>query len=257
MTTPNIPAGLTRDQARAVRDYAARVLADPNYHSAEEVAAARVLLAVLPRPTLADMTANERTECQRMQADVKGYEHPAAIIQTYVTNGSARVMWETLRVEEVSWANITPRPDLPRLQWPGDTPSPSPALPDGWRLADHPDHGRVIVTDDTPGLDGWVYGVFASDMDGTGFDWHPYDPGELTLLDAPAPPNTITLGSKWNDTNALADACEESGRDQITVTDANGYAFIWAYDAEWWEGSAQPIDAPFTIIHTGFDGDDQ
>ena len=66
---------------------------------------------------------------------------------------------------------------------------------------------------------------------------------------------TITLGSKWNNTNALADACEESGRDQITVIDANNYAFVWAYDAEWWEGSAQPTDAPFTIIHTGLEAD--
>ena len=85
------------------------------------------------------------------------------------------------------------------------------------------------------------------------------EPDEPTYLDqeAPAalPESTLALGSKWNDTNALADACEESGRDQITVLDANNYAFIWAYDAEWWKGSAQPIDAPFTIIHTGREAD--
>ena len=254
MTDQTIPANLTRDEAQAVRDYAARVLADPNYHSAEEVAAARVLLAVLPRPTLADMTANERTECQRMQADVKGYEHPAAIIQTYVTNGSARVMWETLRVEEVSWANITPRPDLPRLQWPGEQ-QPAPALPEGWRLADHEKRGRGIVTTENPDLDGRVAFVHRGGYSGFGCSW--CTPDELTYLDTPtpAPPNTIALGSKWNNTNALADACEESGRDQITVIDANNYAFVWAYDAEWWEGSAQPTDAPFTIIHTGLEAD--
>ena len=250
MTNPSIPANLTRDEAQAVRNYAARVLADPNYHSAEEVAAARVLLAVLPRPTLADMTAEERAECRRMQADVKGYENRAAILQPYVKDGSARVMWATLRVEAVSWANITPRPDLPRLEWPGEQQPAALALPPGWKLADHPDYGRVVVTSNTIDADGHVY--FVAPAPGTiGNDWHLCRKDELTYLDTPAQPNTITLGSKWNSTDALADACEESERDQITVIDANGYAFIWAYDADWWEGSAQPIDAPFTIIHTG------
>ena len=56
MTDKTIPAGLTRDQARAVREwaersYAAEVQDETMYH------AARVLLAVLPKPhTLEDMT---------------------------------------------------------------------------------------------------------------------------------------------------------------------------------------------------------
>lgn len=126
MTDKNTPAGLTPNEARAVREWAERA------HAAEvqdeTVAhAARVLLAVLPKhPTLADMTAKERANCHRMQADVKGYENRAVIIQPYWRNGSARVMWAASRVEAVSWAHITPRPDLPRLEWPGDTPAPAP-----------------------------------------------------------------------------------------------------------------------------------
>ena len=183
MTTPNIPA-VTDEQRRLARDWAELVESHPDTWTERLRAAARVLLAVLPRPTLADMTSEERAECQRMQADVKGYEHPAVILQTYVTNGSARVMWETLRVEEVAWANITPRPDLPRLQWPGDkNPAPAPDLPDGWRLADHPDYGRVVVTNDTPNRHGHVcvaYPDAKSDM------WHRWalcDPNRLTYLD--------------------------------------------------------------------------
>ena len=212
----------------------------------------RALLPPPPLPTLADMTEDDLAECQWMQADTEARGRAVVVVPEWGA-GHAELLDRWGNSFYAAHDTITPRPGLPRLEWPGDQqPAPAPALPDGWRLADHPEHGRVVVTDDTPGLDGWVYGVFASDMDGTGFDWHPYDPGELTLLDTPAPPpNTLALGSIWDDTDALADPCEESGRDQITVTDKDGYAFIWAHDAEWWEGSAKPIDAPFTIIHTG------
>ena len=262
--TDQIPANLTREEAQAVREWAERALADPNYHSAEEVAAARVLLAVLPRPTLADMTPEERAECQRMQANVKGYENRAVILQPYLKNGSARVMWATLRVEAVSWAHITPRPDLPRFGWPGEQ-QPAPALPDGWKLgeqhpalalpagwklADHEKYGRVVVTSDTPDADGHVYFV-APAPDPIGNDWHLCQRDELTYLDTPAQPNTLTVGSTWDDAAALARACDESQRDQIIALDKDGYAFIWSHAANWWEGTVPPIDPPYTILHTG------
>ena len=72
--------------------------------------------------------------------------------------------------------------------------------------------------------------------------------------DPHVPPSTLTVGSKWNDTDALARACNESRRDQVVVLDADGYAYIWSYEAEWWEGSVLPLDAPFTVVNTGFDG---
>ena len=257
---PDMPEPSIPDHA-AARNYAARVLADPDYHSAEELAAARVLLAVLPKhPTLADMTAEERRASRRMQCDYKG------ITRNTTSRGvigyfdheerKAVILTDTNGIVRRDYDRVTPLPDLPRLEWPGDQkPAPAPTLPEGWRLADHPDYGRVVVTSGTVDADGHVY--FVAPAPGTiGNDWHLCRKDELTYLDTnhPAPPNTITLGSTWDNTDALADACEESGRDQITVIDANNYAFIWAYDAEWWEGSAQPIDAPFTIIHTGFDG---
>lgn len=57
-----------------------------------------------------------------------------------------------------------------------------PALPDGWRLADHPDHGRVIVTTPTPDDDGDFYFMFPFD-DLVGYDWDACSPDELTFLD--------------------------------------------------------------------------
>lgn len=57
----------------------------------------------------------------------------------------------------------------------------TPALPGGWRVADHKDNGRVIVT--TPNNDGRVYYVLPSDLDGLGFDWFFCHTDELTYLD--------------------------------------------------------------------------
>lgn len=120
---------VTDDDRRIARDWAEFVESSPDTWTGSIRVAALVILNDIPAPappTLADMTANERTECRRMQADVKGYEHRAVIIQPYLSNGTARVMWETLRIEAVPWENITPRPDLPRFVWPGDTPAPAP-----------------------------------------------------------------------------------------------------------------------------------
>ena len=78
---------------------------------------------------------------------------------------------------------------------PDDTSAPAaPVLPEGWQLAEHPVHGRVLVPNSTPKMDGCVYGIFPSDTDITGFDWHPYEPNELTYLGDTA---VATLPGKW------------------------------------------------------------
>ena len=59
----------------------------------------------------------------------------------------------------------------------------TPTLPGGWRLANHKDNGRVIVTAPTPNSDGRVYYVLPSDLSGLGFDWLWCDPDELAYLD--------------------------------------------------------------------------
>ena len=119
MTDQTIPAGLTRDQAQAVREWAERARGAEIQD--ETVAhAARVLLAVLPtRPTLADMTEEERKACQWMQADLDPVGR-AVIVNPHWEDGSARVMWPGGFIEQTDWGKVTPRPDLPRLEWPGD-----------------------------------------------------------------------------------------------------------------------------------------
>lgn len=70
--------------------------------------------------TLADMTEWERGECLWMQADVKGRKTRVAIIYPHWEPGVARVVSPGGFVDPIDWREITPRPDLPRLEWPID-----------------------------------------------------------------------------------------------------------------------------------------
>lgn len=133
------------------------------------------------------------------------------------------------------------------------TETAAPTLPEGWRLADHKKYGRVIVTNTTPDKYGHVYVVFPAVGKITGSAWSFCFPDELTYIDTSdaVPPNTLTVGSEWNSSYALAQACVESGYDRIVVSNQYGYVFNWDKEAGWCEGSASPHFAPFTIIYTG------
>ena len=152
------------------------------------LAALQALLPAPKRPTLADMTREERAACQWMQCEVHGKRQ----IITLILDDSDHICAVTLDssgyFSRCPFESVTPRPDLPRLEWPGDqtpAPAPSPALPDGWRLADHEGHGRVIVTTQTPNRDGNIYFVTPSDWL-LGYDCHPCRPDELTYIDQEA-----------------------------------------------------------------------
>ena len=141
------------------------------------------------RPTLADMTDEERAACQRMQADVANRSVRYVIVNPYVAEGDAALTSADGGIEWFSPDRVTPRPDLPRIEWPAA---------------------------------------------------------------APVPPNTLAVGSEWDDVDTMARACEESGRDQIVVTDKDGDVSVWGADAGWWEtGSPDFGFEPYTIIHAG------
>ena len=176
---------VTDDDRRFARDWAEHIISAPDTSLPMETAAARVILHAVPaapRPTLADMAPDERRACQRMQADTK---RGRAIITTVEwVDGHAELIDRQGDVFCEAHTDVTPRPDLPRFVWPGDTPAP--ALPEGWRLADHPEHGRVIVANAIPGRDGHIHYVFSSDRYPTGLDWHHCTPDALTYLDQEA-----------------------------------------------------------------------
>lgn len=262
--TDQIPA----DKVRDLRDQYARLIEDAGTKETQAyyghvVKDLDALLPAPPLPTLADMTEEERAACQWMQADVAGHSTRYVILDPSDEDGEAELIDPDGRLAWTLPDYVTPRPDLPRMEWPG-TENPAPALPDGWRLADHPEHGRVIVANAIPGRDGHIHYVFSSDRYPTGLDWHHCTPDALTYLDQEAeddtpeavPPNTLAVGSEWDDADALEAACAGSWRTQITVIDRDGDVSVWDASAENWHGPHPiPKYAPFTITHTGREDD--
>lgn len=71
-------------------------------------------------PTLADMTPEERAECRWMQADVNGRSERYVIATPSDRKGLVGLVSAYGVIEWTYPERVTPRPDLPRLEWPGD-----------------------------------------------------------------------------------------------------------------------------------------
>ena len=81
----------------------------------DKVQALRELILFPPRPTLADMTEEERAACQWMQCDVKG-DAPSVILRA---GGLCVHLVDKAGIPfKANHGDVTPRPDLPRLEWP-------------------------------------------------------------------------------------------------------------------------------------------
>ena len=187
--TDQTPANLSKDDVAPARDWAAHVLSRPREYLPMENSAARALQALLPappRPTLADMTPEERAACRWMQADVEGLlTRRWMILNPYDEDGDVELVLESGRKEYLAPGRVTPRPDLPRMAWPSDKkPAPAPALPGGWGIADHMVYGRVFVTSasTSPNGDGYVY-ILLSTAESKGYDWVFCPTKRLTFLD--------------------------------------------------------------------------
>lgn len=143
------------------------------------------LLPTPARPTLADMTMEERHACRWMQADVDGLSRRWLILNPYDEDLDVEVVSESGLKEYLTPSRVTPRPDLPRMEWPGNK-KPTPALPDGWRLAEHQKYGRVVVTRPDPDDEGEVAIIrtLTTRPSRAVLTW--CDPNELTYLDQEA-----------------------------------------------------------------------
>ena len=223
MTNQTIPA-VTNHDRRLAREWAEHVESSRATWGDRFRAAARVILNAIPTPpTLADMTEEERRECQWMQADVRDFDRRMVVAEVRTTTVGL------IEKDGTRWnaahEHVTPRPDLPRMEWPDA------------------DRGGEEVTK-----------VDYVSVAGGRTAYGPWTVARLRKkpAPAPAPPNTLTEGSEWDNVDALARACEESGRDQIVVADKDGDVFVWGVDAEWWETGLPGCDyAPHTIIHAG------
>lgn len=187
MTDQNIP-DVTNDERRRARECAEFIKADMSAWGDGIRALARVFLNDIPAPTLptlADMTREERRACRRMQCDVAYRSVRYVIAAPFDDDDTVALIAADGDICWVSPERVTPRPDLPRMEWP-DTETPTPALPDGWRLADHKENGRVIVTNTTPDPSGHVCYVLPAEDYVLGYDWNVCDPDKLTYLDQEA-----------------------------------------------------------------------
>ena len=177
MTDQTIPADEVRTIIAFYRD-------DASNRGDEILESLRYLLPPLPRPTLADMTEEERAACKWMQADVKNHRERYVIATPDDNDGEVALIDSDGGIDWIFPEYVTPRPDLPRMEWPSDKkPDPAPALPDGWRLAEHEKHGLVLVTNTTPNRLGNVYFVAPTADYIMGYDCRSCDPEELTYLE--------------------------------------------------------------------------
>lgn len=109
--TDMIPADAVRDIIARHRDGAGRrggmILND-----------LKALLPPPPRPTLADMTVEERAACQWMQV-VTETRLRAVIVIPDAGKGRAVLLdrWGDVTLKDHD--TVTPRPDLPRMTWSG------------------------------------------------------------------------------------------------------------------------------------------
>lgn len=128
------------------------VVADHHLDMSDELMEA--LGALLPTsalPTLADMSPVERAECEWMQCDHPALEEPGVILQIW--GNGCHVLSREGVVETEALNHVTPRPDLPRMQWPGNEPeeahvdSPEPAVPRPEDMSETTEQDDVPVFD--------------------------------------------------------------------------------------------------------------
>lgn len=121
MTEQTIP-DVTDEERRLARKWAEDIVT--GLSNARMRAAARVILEAVPAPappTLADMTREERDGCRWMQADVRNFDR--RMVVTEVHTSSAGLIERDGERWNVDLDRVTPRPDLPRMAWPGDQKS--------------------------------------------------------------------------------------------------------------------------------------
>ena len=211
MTDQTVPTGITPEDAKKAREWALHALNKPGASTTAEKAVARAVIATVPEPlpTLADMTPQGREACQWLQCDTDAGN--SGVITDPGLSSDHVIMLYSNGVTAYARANeVTPRPDLPRMEWPGDKkPAPTGhALPEGFRLADHPEHGRVVAA---PYLDwrGNAHITYHTRKAVHGTATACCDPEALTFLDGPVAPTPtevapgVTVGKPITDPDVI------------------------------------------------------
>ncbi|WP_292814716.1 hypothetical protein [Microbacterium sp.] len=162
MTDQTIPADAVRDIIAAYRDGA-------SHRGGMILDALKDLLPAPPRPTLADMTEEERAACQWMQAEVHDMPRLREGVLVRTDQDCGYVLDSKGETWFVDHAKVTPRPGLPRMEWPGDQ-KPEEVTP--------VKVGDVIESADDPRLAALPAGSILVDRDGGAFEVTKADTGE-------------------------------------------------------------------------------
>ena len=115
-------------------------------------------------PTLANMTDDERDECAGMQADLAQGDRVVILDGTPDSDGLVQVLEKSLDVYSTHPDDVTPRPDLPRMEWPGEATVPPNTLTEGSQWDDVDKLSRAC---DASGLDQ----IVVTDKDGDASVW--------------------------------------------------------------------------------------
>ena len=170
--TDQIPADKVREITAAMR--AAMRRDTPGYSDwaclsdmARYVRDLENLLPAPPLPTLADVTLDERAECRWMQCDVEGRSRRYVIANPHENDGEVTLIDSDGGIDWVFPEYVTPRPDLPRMTWPGDkkpdaVPPGTLAVGSEWRDADaltraceETGRDQIVVIDNSGGAYVW------------------------------------------------------------------------------------------------------
>lgn len=173
MTEQTMPADKAREIIGGMRESMRRAEYDgtsPKFMGSMlvYVAALEALLPPPPRPTLAGIPRKERDGYRWMQADVKGRSARYVIATPSDRNGLAGLVSADGGIEWTYPERITPRPDLPRMEWPGTG--------QGVEDAATAKAGTVIESANDPRLAALPVGTILRDCDGEevvkrGGDW--------------------------------------------------------------------------------------
>lgn len=112
MTDQTIPA----DKVRPILDEWERIKEYTDWEAMDDLVQA--VRNLLPAPTLADMTPDEQAACQWMQADVDGHGTRYGIADPHDRDGETVLIAPSGKIVWIAPYYVTPRPDLPRLEWP-------------------------------------------------------------------------------------------------------------------------------------------
>jgi len=182
MTTNDQPQTIPADKVRKI---IARYRDGANDQGGRILADLKALLPPPPRPTLADITPAERAACKWMQADVANRGVRYVIANPLDDEYEAGLVSADGEIEWMDPERVTPRPDLPRMEWPGDQEATdvTPAKV-----------GTVIESADDPRLAALPVGSMLIDRDGGVFDVTKNYTGEW---DGPGYVPAQGTGTKW------------------------------------------------------------